>query len=561
MRSLFLVCLLMLSSQLVCFGQNVSQIKRPDKGDAKYEQERVEVLRASLLSRIDDAVRLMDEPAMRALIRLRIATYLWSKKSQSERFQGKAEREVEDALSDIAEHRGEISDGTESRLRNELLAQVQLNSPSLAAKLKKKYALSDRGDSDELQQAYSLLSSPNGSTAAVPSLKRLISDGQDLGVNLVFFLDRLEKEHSNALLPLLSDILAAEEGRPGTVSVTTLEYISRFYLQNDAPGSLKLRFLTAVVNATRDPSAFPDVPRLQQARNFLSNIAPLLERLSPALYGQAMAQLSVISSRLPPDNVSMQTIAERVKRSQDPLEAWIEEADSPQNKFFRNDILTEAAQLALEKRKFELAIDIVSKIEIKDEDKNTPLWRAQFLEDVSDSALKAGKPDIARRAEERIEDVLTRTQALRKIVIYYLQTGDAASAEEVLGTALKLAASIVKASDRAAAYLDLTEACQRLDEGKLYDLISLAVKAINGMDAPDTQDKAGSPKRDSYARELSALSWRLTPAFQSLVSRNEDDAFYFAEAIQRREMRAAALLGIYMGLPDVPNGQSHKNTG
>jgi tetratricopeptide (TPR) repeat protein len=316
----------------------------------------------------------------------------------------------------------------------------------------------------------------------------------------------------------------------------------------------------AVVNATRDPYAFPDVPRLQQARNFLVNIASSIEALSPALYAQAMAQLSVISSRLPPDNISMQTIAERVKRSQDPLEAWIEEADSPENKFFRNDILTEAAQLALEKRKLELAIDIVSKIEIKDEDKNTRLWRGQFLKDVSDSALQAGKPDIALRAEESIEDVLTRTQALKKIAIYYLQTGDAASAEQVLGTALKLATSIAKASDRAAAYLDLAEACQRLNEGKLYEVISLAVKAINSIDAPDTQDKPGSSKRDGYARELSALSWRLTPAFQSLVARNEDDAFYFAEAIQRREMRAAALLGIYMGLPDVPKAQSHKNT-
>jgi hypothetical protein len=551
----------MLSSLLVCFGQNSSQIKRADKGDAKYGQERVEVLRASLLSRLDDAVRLMDEPAMRVLIRLRIATYLWSKKAQSERFQGIAEREVEDALSDIAEHRGEISDGTESRLRNDLFAQIQLNSPALAAKLKKKYAFAEKvNSSDELLRAYSLLNSPNGSTAAVASLKRLISNGQDLGMDLGFFLDRLEREDSSELLPLLSYILAAEQSRPGAVSLTTLEYISRFYLRDDRPHSLKLNFLTAVVNATRDPSAFSDVPRLRQARNFLNNLVPLLGRLSPVLYEQAMVQLSVISSRLPPENVSMQSIAERVKRSQDPLEAWIEEADSPENKVFRNDILTEAAQLALEKKKLELAIDIVSKIEIKDEDKNTPLWRAQFLEDVSDSALKVGKPDIARRAEERIEDVLTRTQALRKIVIYYLQTGDAASAEEFLGTALKLAASIVKASDRAAAYLDLTEACQRLDEGKLYDVISLAVKAINGMDAPDTQDKPGSPKRDGYARELSALSWRLTPAFQSLVSRNEDDAFYFAEAIQRREMRAAALLGIYMGLPDVPNGQSHKVT-
>src|SRR5258707_1329199 len=355
MRSLFLVCLLMLASLVVCFAQNSTQIKRAEKVDPKYGQERVEVLRASVLSRIDDAVRLMDEPAMRALIRLRIATYLWSKKSHTERFQGIAEKEVEDALSDIADHKAEISEATEIRLRNDLLAQLQLNSPTLAAKLKKKYASAEQGGSgDELRQAYSLLNSPNGSTAAVTPLRHLISDGQDLGMNLVFFLDRLEKERSNALVPLLSDILAAEESRPGTVSLTTLEYISRFYLRNEGPETLKLRFLTAVVNATRDPYAFPDVPSLQQARNFLVNIASSIAELSPALYAQAMAQLSVISSRLPPDNVSMQTIAERVKRSQDPLEAWIEEADSPENKFFRNDILTEAAQLALEKRKLEL---------------------------------------------------------------------------------------------------------------------------------------------------------------------------------------------------------------
>jgi hypothetical protein len=73
-------------------------------------------------------------------------------------------------------------------------------------------------------------------------------------------------------------------------------------------------------------------------------------------------------------------------------------------------------------------------------------------------------------------------------------------------------------------------------------------------------DKPGTPKRKAYSRGLVVLSWRLTPAFQSFVLRNEDDALYFAGAIQRRELRAAALLGIYMGLPDVPNGEPYKNT-
>jgi len=77
---------------------------------------------------------------------------------------------------------------------------------------------------------------------------------------------------------------------------------------------------------------------------------------------------------------------------------------------------------------------------------------------------------------------------------------------------------------------------------------------MNSINTPNPEDKADSAKRDAYAKGLVVLSWRLTPTFQSLVSRNEDDALYFADAIQRRELRAAALLGIYLGLPKFPRG-------
>jgi hypothetical protein len=68
MRSFSLVCLLILASVFVCFGQEASRIKVADEGNADNEQVRIQVLRTSLLSRIDEAVRLMDEPAIRALI-------------------------------------------------------------------------------------------------------------------------------------------------------------------------------------------------------------------------------------------------------------------------------------------------------------------------------------------------------------------------------------------------------------------------------------------------------------------------------------------------------------
>lgn len=559
MRRLFLLSFLMLFSLPVCLGQNKNQIRR-DKDDAKFRAERTAALRASLLSRIDDSVDVMDEPAMRALIRLRIATYLWSKRGPSPGLQAIAEREVEDALADIRAHKDEIPDNTEIWLHNELLAQVRLNAPALAARLKNKYPDPDpESPDDAFRQAYSLLNSPEGQSAALASLRRLVSSAQDPGPNLVFFLDRLEQQHSDALFPLLFDILAVEQGHPGTISLTTLEYVSRFYLQDDAPGILKVRFLGAVVEATRDVYAFPDAAHLLQARDFLRNVAPSIERLSPPLYARAMAQLSIISSRVPPDNVSMSTIAERVKRSQDPLDAWLAEADSPDNKFFRKDILREVAQLALEKKKFELAIETISKIEIRDEDKNARMWRAQFLAEVVDSALKSRNPEVARHAEARIEDSLPRTEALKKIAGYYFEAGNVPSAQQVLLEALKLAVSIEPASDRAAAYLDLSEAYSQVDASKVYEVISLAVKAVNGISTPNPEDKPGSAKRDAYARDLTALSWRLTPAFRSLVSRNEDDALYFADAIQRREMRAAALLGIYIGLAEIPVLASGKN--
>lgn len=532
-------------------GAEAAEVVTP-KGSR--EQMRAE-MQARMLEGLSDKIKEMDEPAMRAFLRLRVVTYLWAQ-PESEKLKAMAERMAVEGLKDCEEHKDEFPARLKGWLPRDLLTQLQIHAPKLAQRLAEEYKIGGEGGEDGFDRAFSLLSAEGQATKASEALRRGLNGGQDPGITLSFFVDQLQGKQPDAVPKLLDAILTLAEQKPGSLSFNTLYWLSRFYMGELSAAALKARYVAVILDSAADAESWPDAGQVAQAFALLSDLLPATEKIAPPLYARAAARVSALRP-LAQGQLRMRELEERARLSQDPLEFWKAEAERPENRDIRNDLLCVAAQLALGEKQLKGAVDLIAKLSIRGHDGPLALWHDQFLGEVVGVALKEKDAETANLAAAEILAPLKRAAALQRVAVYHLEANDLIKTRQELGDAIKLIDSAEDNAAKAIAYLNLSAVYLKADSLKVPEVLKSAVRVVNGLRRPDVSD---SRAREAYVDNLSFIAYNVIPAFQAVARSNDSEALLILDKIDLREIKASAEFGICLGLgPDDKPGEAAAN--
>ena len=520
----FTVCLLLVAGQ-VCFGQT-------DQGQTGLLAVHQQL--SEIGNQIPAQIRKVDDPTVRVFLQLRIATLLWSERGEN--FTAQAQSLTTGALEELDAQRELVPKLYSDLFRRDLVALLEANAPELAKRYKPDSA-------SGIDVAYSTLNLKGREGLAIELLNKELANGLVPDSTILFFLHRLEKQQPAELPRALSDLLSAEERRVGAIPVEVLLWLVDFYLNPNSEPALKRRFLAAAVLATAGSYSLSDSSQISDAYNLLQAILPQVKSLVPSLYPQAVGQLSSLMGRIPSKLSEREEIAERIRVSGDPLSQTISEARSANERNLKDELFLEAAQLALEKGKLRLSLELAMSVSL---DSSRKKWREQFLGQLANTAIDKKDADIAGAVIPRIESPLTRVEAMQKLSLYFFDLKEIWKARELLTDSLKVINSLEDKTEKTLALLRVLPLFLKVSDTMVPDLAEQAIKSINSIPTPD--NKADKTNTSEYVRKtLMPLAWQALPAFKVLAEWDENTTMGLVERIQLGDIRTSALLGVAMG--------------
>ena len=519
--------ILLLASLLVCPAQT-------------KEENRI-ILRQRALEIIDRLPRdvaKLDDANIRTFFRFKIAALLWSDNDQENRT--KAESLAILALKDLDDNREEVDPLYENLFRRDLIGLLELHAPETAKRYKADEKTKAAAE-NPYDVAYSILTSKRDNSLAIQKVSEAVNAGETPAGSLIFFISELQKQQPALVPKLLDEILLAAETKRQTFSAETLFFLIDPYLYKNTDELLKRRFLVVVIGATRDSYSWTDSGALTHAFNLLRVSVPLIAKSLPALYPQAASQLATVTARLPRDTVEQSAIAERIRQSEDALAQTIIEANSATSVALKDDLLIQAAQLALSKGKLQLALDTAMSVS---GESHTEDWRKQFLIELVNAALEKKNPELAIRVIAKIDRTLDRASALQKLAVYQVNVNDNWKSRESFAESLKLIRSSDNSPEKALSFMNSFKASFKIEGAISQDLAEDAVKAINAVSVPD--QKKDNADRQTYTRKtLMPLMWTIVPAFEVLARADQFTTLSLVDKVERPELKLAALLGTY----------------
>jgi hypothetical protein len=235
--------------------------------------------------------------------------------------------------------------------------------------------------------------------------------------------------------------------------------------------------------------------------------------------------------------------------SADPIADLKSEAESAKTKTERNDLLLQAAQLALEKKRLDLCLDILGEVDVNIA-ADGGAWQLsidRILKELVRASLAGKLTDLAEKGATRIGSVLTRVEALNLIMRYYTKANDKEAAQRLLTDASKIAESGANNSDKSKAFFILSIACDQVDGFRKADLLLSGIKALNSVSVPDTNARDNAIYQ-AYVQRLDNSGYELTKGFNGLTKQDENGALALVEKLQKSDLRTFALIGILLGL-------------
>jgi len=524
---------------------------RRSKSDEMREYK-LRVLREHVLARALDSIKKIDESGLRISARNQILTYLASEKAPSDDKQALATQIARDALTDLREHNEEITPFMLSYLSSDLVSWIQKHRPNLLEELEKTINAIPKVDAS--QRIHSLFDLEGGDILATKQIRQeLEQHGSLSGLN--FWLDELMTRKSKEFEPLASDVIArAGEGK---ISFETLFWISDVYLRPQTSNNLRNRFLATVVARTH-PANFVAEPPPKLAYDLLTQILPVIKQSTPELYEQALNHSFAMRASLNESQLASEARIKRLNESVDPIGDLKSDAESAKTKAERNTLLLGAAELALEKKKLDLCLDILGDVDVNVAAADPFLLQYsidRILKLLVRAGLSARLTDVAERGAARIGSLLTKVEALNLIMRYYTKANDKEAAQRILIEASKVAGSSPDNWDKAKAFFLLSVSSDQVDRSRKADLLLSGLKALNNV------SESGMSARDkaiyqSFAQRLDNVGYELNKGFKSLTKHDENDALALVEKLQKPGLRTFALIGILTGLDDLLTEQA-----
>ena len=547
------IVLVMASSMILAQTAKTPSVTRTavepkiEKSRSKPDQMRehqLRVLREHVLARVLDNIKKMDEAGLRVSARNKILTYLTSEKNPSAERQALATQIARDALTELREHGEEMTPFMLSYLSNNLGSWIQKHRPNLIEDFEKTINAMPKVDASMRIRA--LLNMEGGDILAAKRIRQELEEQGALN-GLNFWLDELMRRNSKEFEPLASEIVV--RAGEGQISFETLFWISDIYLQPQTSNTLRNRFLAMVVTRTQ-PANFVAEPAPQMAYDLLTKILPFVQQSTPELYEQALNHSFAMRASRSERQLASDARIKRLKESVNPIADLKAEADSAKTKTERNELLLRAAELALEKKKFDLCLDILGEVDINVATSDPGSWQRsidQILENLVRVALTTKLPGRAEKGAARIADSLARVESLSLIMRYYAKANDREAAQRLLIEASKVAGSGSDNSDQAKAFLLLSVACDQVDVSRKAELLLSAVKTLNNLPKPDANE-SNRTIYHNYVRRLDNVGYELTKGFKGLTRHDENEALASVEKLQTPDLRTFALIGILLGV-------------
>lgn len=507
------------------------------------------VLREHILARTLESLKKMDEAGLRMSARNQILTYLTSEKPQSDEKQTLATQIALDGLTDLREHREDMTPFMRSYLSNNLGSWIQKHRPNLTDEFEK--VVKSQKNFDASQRIHSFFELENGDVLAAKRIRHELDEQTTLN-GLHFWLEELIKRKSGEFEPLASDI--ATRAAQGQISFETLFWISGIYLRPQTSEALKRRFLSAVVFRTQ-PANFAVEPAPQMAYDLLTTILPFVQQSTPELYDQALNQHVAMRAGLTERQRASEERIKRLRESANPVEDLISEAEAAKSRTERNELLLQAAHLALDKARFDLCLDTLDKVDVNVTSADPDLWQRsidQILKNLVRTVLVAKRAELAEKAAGRISSSLTRVEALILVMRYLIKANDKAETQRLMTEAAKAAAASSDDAQKAKAFFLLSITCDQVDLSKKAELLLGGINALNNIAAPDAGVRDNTIYQN-YVQRLDNSGYELTKGFSGLTKQDENSALALVERLQKRDLRAFALIGILLGLDQLQN--------
>lgn len=523
-------------------------VKLSDAEARSLRNQQLQILHENLLSRTLDSIKKMDEVALRLSVRNQLLGYLWENKTLSGKHVSLKRDLALDAIADLNDHNLEMPRFMVDYLLADLAALIEKHDPDLSEKLK---AVKDAAKiGRQAVNIRSLFELKNGDVLAATKIRQLLAQGGDVS-GLNFWLDDLRERKSAEFQPLLREVIAIAERGP-QISFETLFWLIPICFHSDVPQPLQKSFAAMILSRTQ-PANFAVTPAPQSAYELLTGALPYIQRLLPEHYERAVGQSLILRTSIDQTQLASEERRKRLKESESPIEDLVQEAEATKTKIERNGLLAEAAELALQKEKYAMCLDIVAKLDLEiSVPGQTGFWRdwsSQFLKKFVKRAIAAKELEIAEKAALGMTASLAKVQTIASLMRYRSDAGEKGTAHRLLVEAIKSADSTSDDFEKAKSLILLSIICDQVDGSKKGPLLLSSVKTLNSLNKPTTP-RNQEPYQE-FIRNLDSTGYQVIRGFKSLTVSDGDSAIALMDQLVKSDLRPFALIGILSGLKDL----------
>lgn len=553
LRRFIVFCLSLICVSASVDAQKKTALEPPTTKPAEAESrslrnQQLIILHESLFSRTLDSIKKMDEVALRLSARIQVLAYFWENKTLSDKHLSIKKNLALAAIDDLGNHYLEVPQFMLDYLSADLAALIEKHQPDLIEKLQAAKGKAKSGK--QTADIRSLFELKTGDALAAVRIRQLLAQGEDIK-ELHFWLNELRRQNSREFEPLLHEVVVIAERGP-QISFETLVWLHPIYFHPEVPRPLQKSFAAMILTRTQ-PVNFLVTPAPKTAYELLSITLPHIQQLLPEFYEQAMSQSLILRATINQTQLASEERSKRLKESQTPIEDLVQEAESAKTKSERNELLAEAAEMALRKEKFSLCLDIVTKLDLEVAiPGHTGFWRnwsSQFLKKFVRNAAAAKELEIAEKAALGMTASLAKAQAIAWIMRHWSEAGDKGTAHRLLVEAIKIAEAITDDFEKAKAFLLLSITCDQTDDSKKAHLVLSSVKALNSLNKPTTP--RGQTLYQEYVRNLDSTGYQVIRGFRDLTTKDENAAISLVDQVHKSDLRTFALIGILSGLNDL----------
>lgn len=525
-----LIPVIVICCSLSCLAQETNP-------SANLDNQQNTIARQILVNDLENQVKDVPLAAVRSLVRYRMASWLWLNGKDDTGYAGTLATK---ALEELYLRKNETPDLYRSDLSSRIFALLEANSPDDAKRFREKFGVTSDPD---LNSAFSLFGKKDGPRLISDKLVLSLQNQAEISPQAISLIEELEVRRLPELIKVLSQVLDEDEKGRSHYSAESLFYLVNIFRGQTITAELRRRFYLVAIRKAKEGLVSSDTD-VTSAYDLINASLPDISINAEDLFSEASILRIALSGRATRSSKEYREISERIEKAPDKLKALISEAENTDDRELRASLLTDAANLAIEKKQFQSAMDLVEKLaELRRPgkvDKHFDAWHDQFMSGVAVQSLKENDTATSVRAADKILDSLTKADILRKTALYYFERRDFISASNTLNDSRTITNQAENSARKVSAMLRLILAFEKIDKFQMSRATEEAAKTIDATPSLGADDRPESENYEKHINSVMTIDMSLLPMFTELLKEDRMQAVDFANRIKRREIKIIA---------------------